>query len=254
MTDPTTELADLVRQLAFRHDTPVVRHGRQIGHRIQPPLLDLLREATVPTISSGGRGGQFGSRVSFDPAASGLHTTIRTRIRKWAIDAGVPRHWFFATGEPIDWRDAGQLLLAWHQATHTTEPLTWIPTLHGWVTTITELVVDPPRRIALDAPCPRCGERWARIVIDDTDPNFPQLEQVDALQVTLRDPASDTDTICRNCGAHWSGLTGAEDLQNEMHALEHAAHGIGCAGFIGNLEFRPLELEVTIPIREAEFA
>lgn len=254
MTDPVQELAELVQQLAFRHDTPVIRHGQRIGYRIQPPLLELLREAAVPTIASGGRGGAFGSRVSFDPAASGLHTVIATRIRKWAIDAGVPRHWFFATGDPIDWRDAGQLLLAWHQNVRDREPLTWIPTLTGWVTTITELVVDPPRRIVLDAPCPRCGQRWVDIVIDDSDPNYPQTERIDALQVTLRDPATDTETICRSCGARWAGLTGAEVLQDELHTIEHIEHGIGCAGEVQLREFRLFELEVTIPIREAEFA
>lgn len=253
MTDPATELRHLVHQLAFRHETPVIREGRTIGHRMQPPLLDLLVEASVPTISSGGRGAAFGSRVSFDPAASGLHTNIRARIRTWATAAGVPRHWFFATGDPINWKDAAQLLLAWHANVIDAEPLTWIPTLAGWVTAITDLVVDPPRRVLLDAPCPRCGQRWADIVIDDSDPHFPQVERIDALQVTLRDPADATETICRNCGAQWFGLTGAADLQNEIHLLEHAHHGIPeCAGFtkLGPL----LELAVTIPVLEELYA
>jgi hypothetical protein len=202
MTNPAQELCDLVQQLAHRHETVVIRHGQRIGHREQKPLLTLLAEASVPTLSSAGRGGPIGPRLTFDPAASELHTAIRARIRHWAEAAHVPRHWSFATAHPVDWRDAAQLLNSWHARTLHTDPYTWIPTLHGWVTTITSLVIDPPDRFAVDAECPDCRHRWA---IDQDG------LRVDALQVTVND-ATDAITLCRNCGAHWAGLDGAEHL------------------------------------------
>lgn len=242
MTDPATELRDLVDQLARTHDVPVVQLGQRIGTRRQRPLLTLLAEATAPTITTGGRGGALESRLAFDPAASELHTTIRARIRRWADDAGVPKHWALAAPDPIDWRDAARLLTAWHARTLHTEPLRWIPTLAGWVAAITDLVADPPRRIAIDAPCPRCGQRWTLNADGD---------RTDTLQLLQRDGA-DSETTCRNCGATWNGLAGAEALQAELHAADHTTHGIACAGErpLGPL----LELAVTIPTREPTYA
>lgn len=255
MTDPAAELRDLVDQLARVHDAPIMQAGRLLRYRQQRGLLTILAEASAPTISSGGRGGAFGPRITFDPTASELHTNVRARIRRWAEDAGVPKHWAFATSEPVDWRDAARLLTAWHARTLHTDPERWIPTLAGWVATITDLVVDPPHRSTIDAPCPRCGARWAEVVIDDTDPEHIQVERIDALQVTLRDPVSATEIICRNrgCGARWAGLDGAETLQDELHQLEHTEHGIpGCASFV---KLGPLlELQVSIPLRANAYA
>lgn len=202
MTDPAQELADLVQQLARRHETPVIRHGQRIGHREQRPLLTLLAEASVPTLTATGRGSTIGPRLAFDPAASELHAAIRTRIIRWAIDAGVPRHWALTDAHLIDWRDAAQLLTAWHARTLHTDPYRWTPTLHGWVATITTLVIDPPDRFVIDAPCPHCGQRWT---IDHDG-----IRQ-DALQVTVND-ATDAMTLCRSCGATWTGIDGAEHL------------------------------------------
>lgn len=253
MKDPAAELRDLVDQLARTHDVPVTQQGEFLGRRSQRALLRILADASAPTISSGGRGGAFGPRITFDPAASELHTNVRARIRRWAEDAGVPKHWALAASDPVDWRDAARLLIAWHARTLNTNPERWIPTLAGWVTAITELVVDPPRRSTIDAACPRCHARWAEVVIDDTDPKQVHVERIDALQVTLRDPHTDTETACRHCGARWAGLDGAQALQDELHLLEHAEHGIPeCAGFV---EARPLlKLAVTIPIRHEVYA
>ncbi len=208
MTDPAQELADLVNQLAHRHETAVIRHGQRIGHREQRPLLALLADASIPTLTAGGRGGAIGPRLAFDPAASELHTAIRARIRRWATAADVPRHWTLATTNPIDWHDATQLLTAWHARTLYTDPYTWVPTLHGWVAAITDLVIDPPNRFAVDAPCPTCNQRWTL----DHDGI-----RIDALQVTVND-ATDAITLCRNCGATWTGLDGAEHLANLLKA------------------------------------
>ncbi|MBW4033017.1 MAG: hypothetical protein HIU88_10175 [Acidobacteria bacterium] len=248
MTDPATELRDLVQQLARVHDFAVMQLGRRIGHSRRQPLLTLLREATAPDITGGGNNTGFGPRIAFDPTASELHTAIRARIRDWAIAAEVPRHWTLATGQTLNWRDPAQLLIAWHARTLHTDPERWIPTLDGWISTITELVVDPSRRWTLDAPCPRCGQRWAIFTHGDR-----AGEKVDALQITVND-GIDATTECRSCGARWEGLNGAEALREELHQLEHADHGIGCAGEVQLREYRPLELEVTIPIREAAFA
>ena len=198
-------LTDLIEQLTREHPITINRHGQHIGYRTQKPLLDLLAAAvhsTAATSSNGGRGGDITPRLGFDAVASELHTAIRRRIRGWAIDANVPRHW--AEGPlTVDWRDTTALLAAWHQHARTTDAETHTTTLHGWVIAITDLVIDPPRRIPIDAPCPECGSRWAY----DNDGI-----RIDALRSLARDPATDTTTDCRACGAHWTGLDGAEHL------------------------------------------
>lgn len=201
-----TDLTDLVQRLTRDHDITVTRLGQRIGTRRQKPLLALLAHAvasTNATSGNGGRAGRIEPRLGFDATASELYTAIRRRAHAWASDFGVPRHWTLATGTTIDWRDPADLLTAWHARARHTDPAPYTPTLWGWVNQIQDLVVDPPKRLPLDAPCPECGQRWT---LD------PDGIRVDALRVLIRDPATNSETICRHCGAHWAGLDGAEHL------------------------------------------
>lgn len=207
MTEQTTGLRDLIHQLTQPHKVPVYQGGRLIRHRPDPALLQALRSACTTMIGTGGGGHAAHERSALNTAASELYGSIQRRTRGWALAADVPRHWQLMGAQPVDWTDPAQLLRAWHtrvigDAHFDERP--YLSTLRSWTTTIQDLVVDPPRRWSIDAPCPLCNHRW----IIDTDGH-----QIDALQVTERDPADESITVCRNCAAVWPGIGGARQLR-----------------------------------------
>lgn len=79
--------------------------------------------------------------------------------------------------------------------------------LGGWVRAIRGLL-DPPKRLYLAAPCPRCGASMVRRRDDTTGENVQQP----ALQVDGAEGCT-----CLSCGAHWS-----------PSYFEHLASVLGC--------------------------
>jgi hypothetical protein len=233
-----TELFQLVEELTQPHRTPVYWHGEFIRFRPDRPLLDALREARTGNIgnAAGGSGTAAHERSTLNIAASQLWGDIHKRIRAWAINADVPRHWAMTGGQPIDWTDPNQLLRAWHVrilSNANFDERAFTSTLRGWITQISDLCIDPPRRWSVAAPCPLCDARW---VIDtggvgwvalNADGNFlnPPInatnlaaithngQRADALGVIERDPADNSVTVCRNCEAVWAGVHGARELR-----------------------------------------
>lgn len=223
------QLRSLIDQLTRERQTPVSQVNGITCLRPDPPLLTALADARTANIGQGAGTTARHERVTLNLQASELHTAIHTRIRGWARAADVPRHWTLTGGHPIDWTDPTGLLRAWHTRTLSDTRLNLAPhvqTLDQWVHQISDLIINPPRRWTLNAPCPLCNARW---VIDaeglgpiGIDPTGRRLtypwaiaegQQVDALTVIERDTITDTTTLCLNCDAVWNGTDGARALR-----------------------------------------
>lgn len=216
MSDARTELRELVQQLTREHTTPVHLRGELIRHRPDPALLDTLANARSTMIGTGGGGRAAHERSALNIAAVELYDAIQRRVRSWALAADVPRHWQLMGGQPVDWSNPTDLLRAWHarvQGIAQFDERPYADTLRGWTNAITDLVLDPPRRWTIAAPCPLCGQRY---VLD------PDGHQVDSLSVTERDPAEDSITTCRACTAIWPGIGGARQLRIQIDDHERA--------------------------------
>jgi hypothetical protein len=214
VTDTNIDLRDLVDQLTIPHTVPVEEYGRTLGHRDQQALLVKLRAARTANIGAGNNARAAHERSTLNIAASELYTAIQRRVKRWAIHADVPRHWTLHNHQPIDWTDPAQLLRAWHVRilASNLELDAYTDTLRGWTHTINDLVIDPPKRWTIAAPCPLCNQRY---VLD------PDGNQTDTLGVIERDPAHASITLCRNCAAVWAGIDGARALRI---AIDDAAH------------------------------
>jgi hypothetical protein len=206
-SDQTSTLHDLVDQLTLPHTVPVMQYGDLVGHRHQQGLLEILAAARTTMIGTGGGGVSAHERSALNIAAVELHAAVQRRIRGWALAAEVPRHWQLTAGQPINWTNPTQLLRAWHTRVLSDsrfDDRPYASTLRGWINTITDLILDPPRRWTIAAPCPLCGQRY----ILDADGH-----QVDSLSVVERDPADASQVICRSCAAVWPGIGGARQLR-----------------------------------------
>jgi hypothetical protein len=235
------DLRDLVKDLTRAHKTPVYWHGEFVRFRPDPPLLDALRAARTGNIgnAAGGSGNAAHERTTLNLAASELYGSIQKRVKAWAMNADVPRHWAMQTGTHVDWTDASQLLSAWHvrvQGDAHFDERAFASTLRGWIGAIEDLILDPPRRWVLAAACPSCNARWVvsaeGIGWIGLDQNGDRLsspwaiaegEQVDALAVTERDPVHDSTVVCRNCEAVWQGVEGADGARKLAIAIDDAA-------------------------------
>jgi len=201
---PERTLLQAVDVLTLPHDTIVERQGAYLFTRQDPALIPALRQAIHSNIGTGSGGGEaHHTRTVLNIQASEQYRAIEKRIRNWARRAGYqPTH---------HWPEPETLLRIWH-ATYRGDTRTHEATLNAWITTLEELLVDPPRRWSLSEECPVCNQRWA-ITPDG---------RVDALSVTERDPAHHSETVCRNCSARWDGIEGARALALAID--EHKAH------------------------------
>ena len=205
LTQPDRTLYEAVQILTRPHDTDVTRGGAYLFTRHDPALIPALRNAIHDSVGGSGGGGTTPShqRSLFSPEASDLYRTIETRIRRWVLATGYIR-----VGP---WPQPEQLLRTWHAA-HRGDTRPYEATLRQWIGALTDLLVDPPRRWSLGEECPICGHRWA-ITPDG---------RVDALHVVEREPAHDSETICRNCSALWEGVDGARALALAIDQRNHA--------------------------------
>lgn len=196
------DLRDAIDQLTLPHDVEVIDHGKVLGKRRQQALLVKLHNARHSNIGTGS-GAQTArhERATLNIAASELYASIEQRIRQWARRAGYER--------PDTWPDTAHLLRLWYARTYTDpylEPAGYVTTLHNWIDAITDLLINPPHRYQLNAPCPTCGHTWTISVVDGVE------ERGHTLNVIERDPAHESTITCRHCGATWHGIDGAEQL------------------------------------------
>lgn len=203
-------LLDLVDQLTKPHRATFWQ-GTAVRHRLDDSLLEQLRCAVVGDLG-GGRGASKPARerTPMDVLAFSLLEEVDGRVRSWLIDMGQPH----AGG-------VGHLLRAWYVVFVRSErDETTIGRHHavlaGWVKRIRD-IIDPPDRIELTDPCPRCGQMWV------TRGHGEDAESVRALWATYREPQDESDASCQGCGHSWRGITGMRRLRIELDEKQSAS-------------------------------
>lgn len=203
-------LREAIHKLTQPHEEVVEHEGRVRNIRLDPPLLDALRDGVGGNIGAGTGGSKalaHHERAVIDATATELYRHIEKRIRGWARNVDIqptPR-----------WPDTIHLLPAWH-----THVLAWqadaldpyVIRLEGWIREIVDLVIDPPDRwTPTDSngkfrACPKCGQQWA--IVDYGG----EQERVPAIKIIERNPLQDSLALCQACGATWRGLETLREL------------------------------------------
>ena len=184
------DLCDPQRLTVMREDidpdTGVMRGYKGVTRHLGDSLLKQLRTAVGSSTSRGGAAGKA-APIPISTDAHDLLVTIRKGVTRLEELVGLP----LGTGS-LEERlraivaEAGQ----WTDL----NPVQGVQlALAGWVRGITVLL-DPPRRWHLAAPCPDCG----RSVVWRLDESIDEMVTQPALQVDGK-----TGCQCLACGAHW---------------------------------------------------
>lgn len=208
-SNPAQDYLDAERALTEAHAVAIVSpDGVPLGERLAAPLLQTLAANVNGGLVRGGAASQASTRTPLNVGAADLLAAIRGRVLEdyrrmvgggarpdtavalKAIRLPVLNRWRAQRVSGGELRRRTGVLLGWGQA-------------------VTDLL-DPPFRIDLLSPCPRCGETWA--LDDDGD-------QVAALCTTYRD-VRDALNQCRACGATWFGIDGARRLSIAIEEAE----------------------------------
>lgn len=180
-------------------DGTVVGIGETTRHPV-PSLLQQLRRAVASTNSSGG-GPSKHAPIPISADAHDLLADITLRSAELVLMAGArPASNSIEDRLAAVVREAGQ----WTDY----EAVAGVRlALSKWVARIHDLL-DPPKRLYLAAPCPRCEVSmvWRR------DDATGESVQQPALQVDGK-----TGCTCLNCAAHW-----------DPSLFEHLASVLGC--------------------------
>lgn len=194
--DTRQHLADLINPVqrgVWRDEGTITRH-------IVPSLLQQLRRAVESSRASGG-GPSKAAPIPISADAYDLLTSITQRAER------MVKLWQ-ASPDSNSVEDRLRAVVA------VTGQSTDIEAVHGarlalakWVHAIQSLL-DPPKRLYLAAPCPRCEVSmvWRR------NESLGEAVQQPALQVDGK-----TGCDCLACGAHWSPTL-----------FEHLASVLGC--------------------------
>lgn len=209
--DPVADYLAAVERLTRPHLVPITTpDGERLGERLEAPLLQTLAANTGSgtTRAHAGGGDQAHTRSPLNLGAVGLLAAVRERVlADYAELVGggarpdvIPA--LFATRlMAINEHRAGRRAPGWLDAQ--------TRRLNGWAQAIADLL-DPPMRIEVTSPCPRCGARWV------TD---PQGDEQPALSSTYCDVHAQVSE-CRGCGATWVGIDGARRLRSELDASD----------------------------------
>lgn len=172
------ELVDPIRRGQWRDDGTVSQHTA-------PSLLDQLREEVGNSSNRGARRKSTPIPISAD-AVDLLNTIGAGTIYLVAQADAVPEGISIEAGLRAVVAKAGQ----WTEL----EPIAGVKyALTGWVKAI-RLLLDPPRRLHIAKPCPRCN----RLMVWRRDEAIGEDVQQHVLSI---DPATGCD--CLHCGAHW---------------------------------------------------
>ena len=198
----TTELAEAVEALTKPSRTKVIRDDGSTIVVEHEPLLVQLETAVTSAIGNGGGGGTATGSVINDAALYQL-LLIKTQIGDWCRLAGVRPDRQNTTVTLERWFVAQDGSSVFHTRT-----------LEQWADTITDLL-DPPKTVPLDGPCPVCkATSWE----DGTgDTRTIRASPVAVLydQATLH---ASLRAVCRvvECSAEWSGADAVQELIEEM--------------------------------------
>jgi hypothetical protein len=176
------------------------------------PLLTQLETAITSAIGNGGGGGSAtGNVVNGDALYRAF--LIRTELGDWCKIVGVRVT-----------RDLITDLTAWWEVFKQTgnDDAFYIGQLRGWVRTI-ENLLDPPKRVPQDIPCPVCkATKW---VSEEgaTSPNPIVLEY------KHENPLGTARVTCKACAAEWTSMEALNELKEELaekESLENLTNGL----------------------------
>lgn len=208
MTDDRSPLTDAVEALTLVTYTHIVQKDdagtylktHSVAHR---PLLVQLESAITSAIGNGGGGGSATGNVLNGDALYRAFL-IRTELGSWCQLAGVKVS-----------RDLITDLNAWWHVFRQTgnDDGFYIGQLRGWVRTI-ENLLDPPKRVPQDIPCPVCkAVKWVNEE-GATSPNPVVLEY------KYEDPIGTAKVTCKACGTEWSDMESLNELKDELAEKE----------------------------------
>lgn len=195
---------------------------REIFKRVDPPLLDWLRDCIASNTGGTGGGKQARERTPMDVGAFTLYEDIDGRVRSWMSELGA------RAGKNLP---ASKILASWYTLWIGTNPSdrmiqAYADIMEGWANSIRD-VLDPPKRIEITSPCPFCGQEWINVGLKladgSDDPN--DTERVRVLVAVERENMDDSYATCRACDRVWKGTGMMRHLRIAMDDAE-AARGM----------------------------
>jgi len=205
----TADLIAAVDALIRPVPTKIVRDDGSTTRIVHDALLVQLEAAVTSAIGNGGGGGSATGSVVNDAALTRL-SQIGSQIRDWCRQAGVQ-----VGKRPIDnlvrWRVPA---LAYQDATG------YVVILERWADDIRTLL-DPPKTIPLDGPCPVCtADHWF-------SPDGDRRASPVAVEYDHANPLRSARAVCRagECGTVWVGADAVEELVSEMSEREEVVEG-----------------------------
>lgn len=202
MTDPLREAVNTLTRPTIDHIPQTDDDGHYLRTHtvVHEPLLVQLETAITSAIGNGGGGGSATGNVLNGEA---LYRTaiIRSAIGDWCHIAGIQQTRNMVT-DLTRWCDVFDGDTGFH-----------IGQMRGWVNTIRNLL-DPPKRVPVDVPCPVCkATKWAN-EDGDTSPNPVVFEY------RPEDPIGTARATCRACGIEWDDYEAVEELGEELAEKE----------------------------------
>lgn len=181
--------------------------GLEKHTRTDDPLLLQLKAAVVSNMGGGsGASKSARERTPLDVQAFSLLEEIDGRVRSWHID--------YASRAPYELTNAlrGWYVLFTRHPKEEADISRHMSILAGWVGRISD-IVDPPKRIELTVPCPRCNRRWITRGVGH------EAESTGALSALLRN-GEEFEASCGGCGHRWVGIGAVRMLRTEIDEKE----------------------------------
>ena len=207
----STDLIQAVDALVKPSRTKVVRDDGTTTVVRHDALLVQLEVAVTSAIGSGGGGGSATGSVVNDAALARL-SQIGSQIRDWCRQVDIQ-----PTREPVS------NLERWRVVALSLDTTGHVVILERWADDIRNLL-DPPKTIPLNGPCPVCGAtNWE----DGEGENLTVRASPVAVEYDHANPYRSARAVCRagECGTVWVGADAVEELVSEMSEREEADHG-----------------------------
>jgi hypothetical protein len=200
-----TDLIKAVDALTKPSRTKVVRDDGTTTVVRHDALLAQLEQAVTSAIGSGGGGGSATGSVVNDAAFARL-SQIGSQIRDWCRLVNIQ-----PTRSPVS------NLERWRVVALSLDTTGHVVILERWADDIRNLL-DPPKTIPLNGPCPVCtADHWF-------SPDGDRRASPVAVEYDHANPYRTARAVCRagECGTVWVGADAVEELVSEMSEREEA--------------------------------
>jgi hypothetical protein len=198
-----TDLIDAVDALVKPSRTKVVRDDGTTTVVRHDALLVQLEAAVTSAIGGGGGGGSATGSVVNDAALARL-SQIGSQIRDWCRLVDIQ-----PTRSPVS------NLERWRVIALSQDTTGHVVIMERWADDIRNLL-DPPKTIPLNGPCPVCtADHWF-------SPDGDRRASPVAVEYDHANPYRSARAVCRagECGTVWVGADAVEELVSEMSERE----------------------------------